>query len=129
MQEHVYPKYDYKDYETLSEDDEEGSVGENLGLAQRLHPSLRPTSPDKDPYSNSPVKQISSPETDLHRYTPKSISSYEDEIQQHLSGHYSLSYQEEQSHAAEESSDGMPLSEDQVDFYATLNSDDAALMW
>ncbi len=145
--EHFYPKYDYRDYDEIQEEsDEEGK--ELTGLSQRVHPSLRsaltqPIHPslrtsasdsNVSRYSRSSSlskQQPSSPEstTDLHRYTPKLLSSYEDELQQHLSGNYSVSVGSDSHDGLAESPDTTPVTENPPidDFYASLSSNTAAL--
>ena len=157
---HVYPKYDYSDYEDIDHDREEvgwsetdgRETNENSGLSHKLHPSLRPTetntadlygysspSPTKpdsyrysSPSSNSP-NQHSSFDNDLHHYTPSALSGYGDALQRHLSGNLSSpvhSGREDASPTSDVSDDIVPATEDQTsDFYATLNSDAAAMLW
>lgn len=143
--EHVYPKYDYSDYEEVQilEESDGGlerndsfskGIG-NSGLSQKLHPFLRPSdSVSADPYhyNPSPIKnQTSPPATDIHRYTPRLLSNFGDALEQHLSGNYwTSSPLKETRDNVSESEDIMPAPEDQAsDFYATLNSDVAALLW
>ena len=155
---HVYPKYDYSDYEDIDHDKEEvgwsetdgGETNENSGLAHKLHPSLRPTEtnstdfygysspsptkPDSYRYSSPSSSNKHSPlDNDLHHYTPSALSGYGDELQRHLSGNLSSpvhSGREDASPTSDVSEDIMPATEEQTsDFYATLNSDTAAMLW
>ena len=157
--EHVYPKYDYSDYEEIDHDKEDrgwsetdgGNANENSGLSHKLHPSLRPTDTNSaDPYgysspsppktasyrynSPSPTNKHNLSDSDLQHYTPSILSSYGDALQKHFSGDTSSplhnGLRENASPTAESSDDVMPATEEQTsDFYATLNSDAAAMLW
>lgn len=143
--EHFYPKYDYSDYKEIQEEDEEDER-ELTGLSLRVHPSLRAAlaQPLRSTTSDSNVSKHhqrpspsnarpSSPEAsyDLDRYTPRFLSSYEDEIQQHLTGHYSVSVDSDGHDGTSESTDAAPMVEEPPldDFYASLDTNPSALIW
>ena len=157
--EHYYPKYDYSDYEEIQEGEisatisfsfwkskeavEAAEAEEESGLAQRLHPSLRSPETDPDTYRYSPSRDSTSSSTTspsssqtLHNYKPSILSSYGEE------GNTS-SFQQSYSKAME---NGMTDDSDQNDgdneshlmpaegpslsnFYASLSSDTAAMLW
>ena len=127
-----------------------GETNENSGLAHKVHPSLRPTETNSTDFygynSPSPTKpdayRYGSPsssnkpnalDNDLHNYTPSVLSGYGDALQRHLSGSLSSpvrSGREDASPTLDTSDDIVPATEDQTsDFYATLNSDAAAMLW
>lgn len=133
---HVYPKYDYKDYDEAQSDDgnesqgyfEESTDG-NSGLSHRLHPSLRSgeTGSQFYRYNASPIKDNQSGNS-LHQYTPSILSGFGSELQQHLSGLSSSTRNETK--FSPEPSDQMPAGDDQTnDIYTNLNSDTAAMLW
>ena len=157
--EHYYPKYDYSDYEEIQEGEisatisfsfwkskeavEAAEAEEESGLAQRLHPSLRSPEPDPDTYRYSPSRDStssssSSPSSSrtLHNYKPSILASYGE-------GEDTSSFQQSYSKAME---NGMTDDSDQTDgdgeshlmpaegsslsnFYASLSSDTAAMLW
>ena len=121
---------------------------EQSGLSHRLHPSLRSPEPDPDTYRYSPsrdsVSPVSSPpppvaasssSSSLHNYKPSILSSYGDSLQQSYTTamENGTEYEEEEQEEEEVDSsggglvatDGPSLS----NFYASLSSDTAAMLW
>ena len=134
---HFYPKYDYSDYEEVQQDEGSKSQGYfeettdgNSGLSHRLHPSLRSSESDSyfDRYNPSPVKKGGLSASDIHSYTPTILSGYDNELQLHLNG--LSSPKPKGGKFSPEPLDSSPVTEHSVnDFYATLNSDTAAMLW
>lgn len=149
--EHYYPKYDYSDYEDIQEDEvstsssfsfwkskevvEAASDDEQSGLSQRLHPSLRSPEPDPDNYRYSPSRDStsqvsgSSPPT-LQNYKPSILSSYGDTLHQSYSRAMENGTAEEEKECDEvDSGHLMPAEGPALNFYASLSSDTAAMLW
>ena len=132
---HFYPKYDYSDYDEVQNDSEsqgyfEETTDSNSGLSHRLHPSLRSSESDShfDRYNPSPVKKGNLSASDIHSYTPSILSGFDNELQQHLNG--LSSPKNKGGKFSPEPLDPSPATEYHAnDFYATLNSDTAALLW
>ena len=152
--EHVYPLYDYKDYEFIEEEEhstsppasffsssdkddrERESLGMSAGLSQRLHPSLRSPEPNMDDYRYSPSREVGSNATpSLHSYKPSILSSYGDTASQYLhGGHLSTAQEEElgdktQEKKEEEVEEDAVPDRDSADFYASLTAETAAMLW
>lgn len=152
--EHYYPKYDYSDYEEIQNDHvttsssfsfwkskEEVEADEQSGLSQRVHPSLRSPEPDPDTYRYSPSPSRDSaspvnPPPTLQNYKPSILSSYGNSLQQSYTEameNGSLEEEEEISGSFEETDNGrhlMPAEGSSLsNFYASLSSDTAAMLW
>ena len=156
--EHQYPKYDYSDYENIQEDNVSAGFSfsfwkskveveeddEQSGLSHRLHPSLRSPEPDPDTYRYSPsrdsVSPVSSPpppaaassSSSLHNYKPSILSSYGDSLQQsYTTAMENGTEYEEEEQEEEVDSGGLVATEGPSlsNFYASLSSDTAAMLW
>lgn len=150
--EHYYPKYDYSDYEDIQEDNVttsssfsfwkskeivEAASDDESGLSQRLHPSLRSPEPDPDTYRYSPSRDstpvVTSSPT-LQNYKPSILSSYGDSLQQtYTDAMENGATEEETSNSFDEIDSGghiMPAEGSSLsNFYASLSSDTAAMLW
>lgn len=125
---------------------------EENGLSQRLHPSLRSPEPDPDTYRYSPSRDATSSSTSsppppdhtspstttttLHNYKPSILSSYgleeRDSLQQSYSTAMENGMAEGEREEADDGSGGylMPAEGPSVsNFYASLSSDTAAMLW
>lgn len=138
--EHIYPKYDYSDYDEMEDtnDEDEEEAGEdtdrsNSGLSQRLHPFLRVGDTDSDlqRYSSPPVAQS------FHSYKPGLLSSYSSSVgslEEHMNASLSaapLTNERRGSIDSDESNSELsrPPSADLNDFYAAMKADRAAILW
>lgn len=150
--EHYYPKYDYSDYEDIQEDNVttsfsfsfwkskeivETASDDESGLSQRLHPSLRSPEPDPDTYRYSPSRDstsgVTSPPT-LQTYKPSILSGYGSSLQQTYTEAMENGTPEEESSNSFEETDSsghiMPAEGSSLsNFYASLSSDTAAMLW
>ncbi len=115
--EHVYPKYDYSDYEEVEQPS--SSV-----LSHRLHPSLLPPS-DGDPYTAGFNPPGYSQGGSLSNFVPSSLSPTV------MEDNYEFSFQEESKNEDKSSPpvDNGPAEHDYSDYYSDQTSNAAALLW
>ena len=122
---------------------------EQNGLSQRLHPSLLSPEPDPDTYRYSPSRDPAptsppprdhtspSTSTTLHNYKPSILSSYGQDGGDSLQQTYSRAMENGTVEEEREERDGgggggylMPAEGTSVsNFYASLSSDTAAMLW
>ena len=122
--EHIYPKYDYSDYDELEEEPGDNHRPEKKSeFSHRLHPSLLPPS-DGDPYAAgfSPPGYLQG--NSLSSFVPSSLSP--PALEDSYSSEFKFQ-QEDTSKRDSSTSTSGPV--DYSEYYSDQSSNTAALLW